>query len=74
MHEIECSKVFISRDPLNLTKQQTKSLNPLRIQYGDYAAWQKKNMLKILKNGIDYWKQELKDIPMLKHGYHSHIE
>ena len=37
----------------------------LDIQYGDYAVWQRQWLQgEVLKKRLDYWKQELADIPM----------
>lgn len=43
-------------------------LPPLKIQYVDYATWQRNWMQgKLLQQQLSYWKQQLKDMP-LKHG------
>lgn len=49
-------------------KGQPNPLEPLTIQYGDYAHWQR-NWLQgdILEQQLDYWIQQLSDLPVI-HG------
>lgn len=39
-------------------------LPPLRIQYADYAVWQRESA--DMQNGLTYWKQHLKDLSPLR--------
>ena len=40
------------------------SLDPLPIQYGDYAAWQRQRLTgQVHSDGIEFWKEHLRDAP-----------
>jgi len=39
-------------------------LKPLRVQYADFALWQRKSLnVEELNRGLQYWKEQLKGIP-----------
>ncbi|AOX00333.1 hypothetical protein BJP34_13495 [Moorena producens PAL-8-15-08-1] len=45
---------------------QGSPLTPLKIQYGDFAYWQRQWLAdQVLKTQLDYWKQQLAGIPPL---------
>ncbi|MEB3358050.1 MAG: amino acid adenylation domain-containing protein [Synechococcales bacterium] len=45
---------------------QTPTLSPLPIQYVDYAVWQRQWLQgTVFATQIDYWKQQLADVPVL---------
>jgi len=48
------------------SKAQSSPLQPLPVQYSDYALWQR-NWLQgdVLQSQIDYWNGRLKDLPVL---------
>ncbi len=49
------------------TKNQPSPLPELPIQYADYTIHQEKYLQgKVLENLIDYWQQQLKDLPVLE--------
>ncbi|WP_261888099.1 non-ribosomal peptide synthetase [Vibrio rhizosphaerae] len=46
------------------TQGQPDPLPPLRIQYGDYAAWQQTHLQgEVLQRQQQYWTEQLRDIP-----------
>ena len=45
-------------------------LAPLPVQYADFAVWQRQWMTgEILESQLDYWKQQLTDLPVLQLPY-----
>jgi acyl carrier protein len=57
----ELSKIYSS-----IIYKKNLKLPTLKIQYGDYAAWQKKWFSSgILDKQILYWKNQLSDLPLL---------
>lgn len=43
---------------------QTPQLTPLKVQYGDFAAWQRKWLSgKTLEREVAYWKEKLEGLP-----------
>ncbi len=70
------SRVFISELSViydSLSNGKIPPLRPLKIQYGDFAAWQR-NWLKgeVLQNKLNYWKENLKDVPPLLEFPYDH--
>lgn len=48
------------------SKGEKNPLPELNVQYSDYAYWQKQFLQgDVLENHIDYWKQQLSDLPLL---------
>jgi amino acid adenylation domain-containing protein len=46
---------------------ERSGLTPLAIQYADYSAWQRSWLTRgVLRDQIEYWKQQLMDAPMLE--------
>lgn len=41
------------------------NLPPLAVQYGDFAAWQRRRLDRMLERSLDYWRQRLEDPPAL---------
>ena len=71
MHHIagdDSSRVILQRE-LNVLyaaycKGEPDPLPPLRIQYADYAVWQRQWLQgKALEQGLSYWKRQLADLP-----------
>ncbi|PSL44992.1 amino acid adenylation domain-containing protein [Chitinophaga niastensis] len=49
------------------TKERSPVLAPLNLQYADYAIWQRKYLSKsLLEHKINYWKEKLSGVPVLK--------
>jgi amino acid adenylation domain-containing protein len=47
--------------------EQPSPLEPLPIQYADYAVWQRRRLQgKIQRNLLDYWCRHLEDVPVLE--------
>jgi amino acid adenylation domain-containing protein len=45
-------------------------LAPLPVQYADFAVWQRQRLTQeILESHLDYWKQQLADLPVLQLPY-----
>jgi amino acid adenylation domain-containing protein len=45
-------------------------LAPLPVQYADFAVWQRQRLTpEILSSHLDYWKQQLADLPVLQLPY-----
>ena len=50
----------------SFAKGETVSLQPLRVQYSDYAQWQKKWLRgSVLEKQLAYWKTRLEGIPSI---------
>ncbi|MEM9547322.1 MAG: MupA/Atu3671 family FMN-dependent luciferase-like monooxygenase [Bacteroidota bacterium] len=47
-------------------QQKTDPLPELQIQYGDYASWQRKELIgERLDHYLSYWKNQLSDLPLV---------
>ena len=52
------------------SKGKPSPLAPLRVQYADFAVWQRQWLTQeILESQLDYWKQQLADLPILQLPY-----
>ncbi|WOD37581.1 amino acid adenylation domain-containing protein [Nodosilinea sp. E11] len=50
-----------------LVKNKSNALPELPIQYADFAHWQRQRLQgEVLNTQLSYWKQQLKDIPVLQ--------
>ncbi len=47
------------------SRNESPQLPDLRIQYCDYAAWQRSNIKDIPSDHLSYWKSTLADLPVL---------
>jgi amino acid adenylation domain-containing protein len=48
------------------TRGQTAELQPLPVQYADYATWQREHLSgKALQEQLEYWRTKLRDVPVL---------
>jgi amino acid adenylation domain-containing protein len=44
---------------------ETDPLPPLGIQYADYAAWQRRQLVSSLRQQSEFWRENLSDAPLL---------
>ena len=50
----------------SLVKGESLELTPLKIQYADFAAWQRRTLgSDALDEQLEYWREKLRDVPVL---------